>query len=438
MCEKARNWIDSFAPIISNTKIFDSLDEYLAETKRVLKINFILYGIYSKIAFCSFSAISIFIFFLINNDIIFGLFSLLPLSIYILISIYFIKLVKKNKFLGDKGKYKSLIYIAIDYLFVTVLVLFFIPYGWESVVFGFTHLLFLSVIIFSITSGNWRNIIFSSVFGFILHSVLIYIAIDEVAILDRVSYEVLKEMFPLGGMLVKNLFYIPMGLFLAGLFFNLAKFNAMSGKVEAVKPFSKTYLDLIFRDGTLDSTHWSFFKFSNINDKTLGADFVAIEEYKSNIYIIFGDIISHGLNPSQGAIAILGAFFGSVHSENLNTIFFSCHNSIRNVRRENGGEALIIVLKLYPDGTIETIGGVEEMSMVDTDLKISFIETDNLIIGKEINDLDVQNAKIRNFKATERANIVLKTDGIVNGDVLDDQTVLIITFSGEKKVATEI
>ncbi len=171
---------------------------------------------------------------------------------------------------------------------------------------------------------------------------------------------------------------------------------------------------------TEDFCIYSRTKFSDIN---AGGDFYRVESRGDYIMLIAGDVVSHGMVVSQGALVCLSAF-RAVETDDPKLILEAINRALLPIQKEFGGETFAFVMKLEKSGMCTYNGLIERATLLSIDGKTTVnLQTYGSILGK----LDSFIGENLYFRMKDGDNLVLLTDGAANQDADDDQTSIIIS-----------
>ena len=195
------------------------------------------------------------------------------------------------------------------------------------------------------------------------------------------------------------------------------------------------YRDLMSSNGVADieTPYYSIFSETTFSEKFVGGDFYRVDIRGDNIMMVVGDVVSHGMNVSQGAIACLSAF-QAMPSTDPKDIITAINSVLLPIKSEHGGETIAIALCLQTDGTIVYNGYAEKFTLMRS--RNDILETEDpemagILLGKNSNFTPSEN---KTLKLEIGDSLVILTDGAANNDHEDDKTSVVLTYYGGIKI----
>lgn len=299
--------------------------------------------------------------------------------------------------------------------------------------FGAENLLYAIIIALSSLQGNKFHSIYTAAITAVSHFTLSWIAYDN-----------FKKEFANAGVLFIyinyveffwfSFYYIIIGAILSK---KAVEFDALNYDIEHLwipKIIGGAYKDIMQPDGNYENEHYSIFSVTQMPEKYVGSDFFRIETMDNgDIAMIVGDITSHGLNVSQGALMALSVFISS-ESKNPRLVLNRINKVLYHVKKEHGGETLAIALILKPDGTVIYNGILDKIFVMRAKQNAAQIalETEGKLLGKNPDYDDIPENK--EIKLDSGDNLVILTDGASNADMSDDRTSVIISYYNEPHI----
>lgn len=196
------------------------------------------------------------------------------------------------------------------------------------------------------------------------------------------------------------------------------------------------HLALLPTNGVHEFRNWEIRTMIN-HSEIIGADFIGIkeEENDKSIIVAIGDVISHGMDISPIAYACLSVFHGS-YSVSPTNILKDINRVTKKIGKKNGGETLVLVLRLQDNGEIVYNGMIgTDMIFIpgeDSAETSKALDTNGFILGK--NDADPSFFKDKHIKLLNKDKIILYTDGLDDHQLSDDFSQVIITYKGNGEI----
>lgn len=189
------------------------------------------------------------------------------------------------------------------------------------------------------------------------------------------------------------------------------------------KVMSGAFWDLMSSDGIFHNDEYCIFSTTQFADSNAGGDFYRAEIRGDSIVLIVGDVISHGIAVSQGAVVALSAF-KAINSDDPKLILEAINRALLPIQRDHGGETLAFCIKIENSGVCTYNGSIEKLIHLDANLnEILEIKTHGTILGK----LDSKIEENSILKIGVGDNLILLTDGAANNDDDDDKTSIVIS-----------
>lgn len=280
--------------------------------------------------------------------------------------------------------------------------------------------------------GNRAQVIFTSIIVAVAHFALSVYKYDQ-AFLRDFGGTLITRVINYQEFFWFSVYYIFIGLLLCRKSIEISSTDEDIKNIWIPKIVGGAYQDVMSIDNFYENDHYSVFSVTQMPEKFVGSDFYRIDSYGDMVSIVIGDITSHGLNVSQGALMALSAFLATDRKD-PGLILHRINNVLFPVKREHGGETLAMAFLLKPDGEVIYNGILDRITILrhskDKD-KQSILEfqktvaTEGFILGK---DKEVKIPNNKNIKLFSGDNLVILTDGAANNDVDDDRTSVIITY----------
>lgn len=314
----------------------------------------------------------------------------------------------------------------IDLMVITVIINY-LPRSTSLILFSSIELIYVSLIIISHYSISGKNMIIItilvSISFFINYMNAFYIAHDTLLKINKVAFFIANPLTA-----ITTFFYmVGIGILLSIYSYTSNQFSKEINDIIHSKTLTGAHKSLTADDGVHLFNEWTVFTtIEAAKDNMIGSDFIGLKDYGSDGAIgILGDVISHGLDTSQGAFACLATFHSSktlnpkIHIDSINRV-------LNKIDREYGGEAHACCFYLGKEGEITLFGGLEiPIAFVNFEQnKIINIPLVNFILGKKQNILLYNKITI---KLGPEDILVLKTDGWEHQDKDDDKTLVIIS-----------
>lgn len=188
---------------------------------------------------------------------------------------------------------------------------------------------------------------------------------------------------------------------------------------------SGAYSNLFDGNSSYDFSSYRIHSKATFAEKYVGADFVKVKNHGKDILVLIGDVVSHGINVSQGATVCMSAF-NAVESRDPKKILMILNRVLLDIEKDNGGETLAICLRLRPDGTVIYNGFLDKFSVTRNGVEVD-IPTTGKLLGKDPNYEPHENGILK-LNAGDYLSIL--TDGASNADNNDDQTTVVVTYNG--------
>lgn len=238
-----------------------------------------------------------------------------------------------------------------------------------------------------------------------------------------------------------SIYYLFVGLLLSRKTIEIDAVDEDIKNIWIPKIVGGAYQDVIQADGFFENNHYSIFSVTQMPEKFVGSDFYRVESTGDILAVVVGDVTSHGLNVSQGALMALSAFMASDHKDPFK-VLHRINKVLFPVKREHGGETLAISMLLKPDGEIIYNGILDKITILryskakelkdkGIDLVNEDVITEGFILGKEHS---IKIPKNKSMQLNPGDNLVILTDGAANGDIDDDRTSVIITYFGDRNI----
>jgi serine phosphatase RsbU (regulator of sigma subunit) len=110
-------------------------------------------------------------------------------------------------------------------------------------------------------------------------------------------------------------------------------------------------------------------------------------------------------------------------------ILKAMNRGLYDIGRENGGEALALVMWLRADGQVLYAGGIDRLFVQRcTGGPVEELPTHHIIIGKQ--DISLMPLSM---SLSPGDNLIVASDGVIYGDAHDDQVSAMITYTPDHK-----
>lgn len=201
-------------------------------------------------------------------------------------------------------------------------------------------------------------------------------------------------------------------------------------RLKSLALLSDAHKSLLQPDGLVSYVNYQIFSYIKWTSayNLPGGDFFRVKEVGSSkdLLLVAGDIISHGENVYPGAFACLIAFL-SLRETDPVEILSALNRALFEISRENGGEALALAMWLRADGLVYYAGGIDRLFRQDgKTTEIQEIPTHRVIIGKQEIFLSPLSLQLE-----PGDNLLISSDGVLYGDMRDDQVSAIVTYTPE-------
>lgn len=320
--------------------------------------------------------------------------------------------------------------IALDIILLTFYIGFGSPFGPHLIYVGSLKDVYFIIIAVAACQGDYRYTLFATV-----GSVLMF-AIVSISFYATADINTLYQLTPAKNILgyddiIKYLIYLGIAGYVIGHKVHLVNNVESRLRDASIKMIiSGTYGDLNKPNGQIDIGNYSIFSDTKPAEGSfVGADFVSYKETDEGISVMIGDVISHGINVSQGATVALGVYHG-LETGNPSKILKAINRSLCEVDLYHGGEAFVMSFLLRPDGKVVYNGELDRITVVRNTGSLEFPNTVGPILGK---DKDIIIPSNRYFKLLPGEGFTVVTDGITNQDPHDDRTMLIVSYIPRQK-----
>lgn len=191
------------------------------------------------------------------------------------------------------------------------------------------------------------------------------------------------------------------------------------------------YKDIVSDESDLIHHDYTIYCVTNRPEKFVGSDFFKFDVHEDNeISLVVGDITSHGLNVSQGALVALTAY-NIADKKNPKKVIENIHKALMPIKKEHGGETLALAILLKENGLIIYNGVVDQLKIFNVDEKKEIqLPTNGTLIGKSAFFKAKENMT---YTMNSGDNLIILTDGATNNDREDDKTSIIITYNKAPK-----
>lgn len=197
-------------------------------------------------------------------------------------------------------------------------------------------------------------------------------------------------------------------------------YKSYAEKNRYVKSGIENHEDLLDFESITTVANYSVFSFLSGHRKEWPpADFVKVKELHNGFLLVAGDIVGHGLTVCPGA-AIALTVFQATSSTRPDVILKEINRALFPLRKENGGEAYVMVLRFYNNGCVKYAGAMDTQGIHSGTWKK--IPGEYLVCGQ----LPEIEPEVKTARMKPRDILVVASDGARWGD--DDRMSAVITM----------
>lgn len=320
----------------------------------------------------------------------------------------------------------EIIFVIAENLIITYVAISGIPHAADYYLLSTTRTLHIFIILSTYMTSH-RYVVVVGVVSAIITQTTIFIHLTVFTdFYERYNIQLLHEIIGWLNCVAYNLIFIVIGIFL---------YNEHGSRYSLIDTIIYKYVDKVItgahkalsaHNGTHVFNGWQVYTtITSAKDALLGSDFVSLRQNQNGTVTgIIGDIISHGIDTSQGAFACLASFL-SARTTKPSTMIKDLNSMLSNISAEYGGEGHVLVFTLHKS-SISMHGSAEiDVGYVSQTRGImKKIKVENYILGKGKNTDDFDTVDV----IMEPGDmIILKTDGWENLDTDDDRTLVVIT-----------
>lgn len=323
------------------------------------------------------------------------------------------------------NKYTGYIVPLIEVSLLAVSTQFANPENRYLIFFGAENILYTLIIGLTILHANKTQILTTTVVVAAVHLGLTFYNYDGEFITNYGNANVLHIVNP-QEFIWFSVYYLLLGYILSR---KVAEDIAKADDITHIwipKIVGGAYKDLLKEDGFLETPAYSVMSITQFPDKYVGADYVKTKMIGEDLVLLVGDVVSHGINVSQGA-ALCMAAFSAIHTRNPRRVLQAINSVLLEISKEHGGETLALCLRLSKDGEVVYNGILDRIQIVHMDATVDTVETTGKLLGKDEHYVPPPNLSLK-LKPGE--HLVILTDGAANADATDDQTSIVISYNG--------
>lgn len=330
------------------------------------------------------------------------------------------------------GKFMGYFIPCFEILLVSSALKWLNPFGPPLLFFGSDNVLFAVILANAALHTNRHQIAFVTTFLCVVH---FGFQLSELTPEVRTKYAT-TDLFQLINPFEfawYSFYYALMGV---AMYFKTRESEAISDDIRDIwipKILGGAYGDMTDSESVPSTETHSIFAVTQHPDKYIGADYFRAEKVGNKLALVVGDVVSHGLNVSQGALVCLSAF-SALENKDPRRVLEAINRALIPIKQEHGGETFAMAFMFHPDGTVEYNGYLDELCIMRVSKgEVIRIEAarEGELLGKNKDHVIPQN---KTLKMYDHDNLVVLTDGAKNGDEEDDKTSVIVTyFSGKKR-----